>query len=62
MKNFAEWISVKENCRQISPADIQVLYHELKSHEVSIKGNGIFSLTYSMVASVNLILDTATQI
>lgn len=53
MKKFNEWLSVEEHYRHISPVEIQVLFNEIATHEVSMKGNGIFTLTYSAVASVN---------
>lgn len=53
MKKFNEWLSIKENYSQITSVEIQILLSELNTHEVSLHGNGIFTLTYSVVANVN---------
>lgn len=53
MKKFSKWLSIERNYLQVSPVEIQVLYNDLNTNEVSMHGNGIFALTYTVVANVN---------
>lgn len=52
MAKFNVWLSDEGNIRQVSSKELHTLYNELNTQVVAIKGNGVFTLTYSVVASV----------
>lgn len=54
MDKFSVWLSGERILRHISCKELQALYNELNMRVVSIRGNGVFSLTYAVVATVRL--------
>lgn len=53
MEAFRTWIKLAENRRGLNSDELHLLIHELDAHPVSIKGSGIFPITYSVVVNVS---------
>lgn len=54
IKSLNCWMSVVENGRLV-PGDLNTLIQDqLQSNEIGIKGSGIFTVTYAVIANVNI--------
>lgn len=55
IKSLNCWMSVVEN-RRLVPGDLNTLIQDqLQSNEIGIKGSGIFTVTYAVIANVKFL-------
>lgn len=54
MDTLKVWLTRMENRKNIPVDQLVVFFNQLDSKAVSIKGAGIFPVTYSFVASVSI--------
>lgn len=51
-----EWLSFSENRKLLDTDRLLFLLDELNEHSVSIKGSKAFSITYSLVGNVRILV------
>lgn len=54
MTGLKSWLSLEENHKEIPPNQFNSILNELDSARVSVKGGEVFSVTYSLVANVQV--------
>lgn len=48
------WLSKPENRKEIPWDQLQIVLDQVNSNEIGIQGNGVFTITYGLVASVRI--------
>lgn len=53
MKRVKTWLSEESNRNQVRHDQLVIILNEVDTHSISVKGNGVFPVTYGLVANVS---------
>lgn len=54
MATVKEWLEIPENVENTHPNKLSLILDNLNTDNVAVKGNNIFSITYSFLGSVSI--------
>lgn len=58
MASIKDWLAFQKNQKVVPVEQLTMVLNQIDTNAVALKGNNVFTITYSTLANVNLLMTT----